>query len=160
MFSTIIIIECDKSFTRTDALQKHMRIQHGEIILPSTKRPGPSAPSTTTSTTTNSKRSKIRANSIDSNNDHEDQDEEQQSTSIQVTEGETNWTEEELEIFEQNPNLSKNFLAYVLVKAKFNYALGEHEDLAGELEALGVREGLLGGQCEELLRGILRKELS
>ena len=33
------LLECDKSFTRTDALQKHMRVQHHENLPPTRKPP-------------------------------------------------------------------------------------------------------------------------
>lgn len=37
--SDLLVSECDKSFTRTDALQKHMRVQHHENMAPSRKPP-------------------------------------------------------------------------------------------------------------------------
>lgn len=138
--------ECDKSFTRTDALQKHMRIQHGETILPSRRPPS-------------KKRKTARANSMDSVLDGKGEDDDGTVAGDDEEDKEIAWTEEKLNVFEQHPTLSRHFVAYVVEKAKWAYLLGEHEGLLGELEALGTREAELGAECEELLKRVLRKEV-
>lgn len=142
--------ECDKSFTRTDALQKHMRIQHQETIVATRKPPS-------------KKRKTARANSMDSQDptspvkggggvgeDDAGVDEEDLAPV---------WTEEEEQLFEKHPELDRVFVAYVVAKAKWAYLMGEHEGLLNELEGLGVREAELGSECEVLLRRIMGKEL-
>lgn len=132
--------ECDKSFTRLDALQKHLRIQHGETILPSRRPP-----------TKKKKGGKGAASDSDAPDEGsvaggEDEDEGEQ------------WTEEELRLFDQHPEKSRGFVAYVLLRAKWTAAMGEAEGLASEAEALGLRESELKAQVDELLSRIMRKE--
>ncbi|KAM0755088.1 hypothetical protein T439DRAFT_322143 [Meredithblackwellia eburnea MCA 4105] len=142
--------ECDKSFTRTDALQKHMRTQHKEVITTARKPPG------------NSKKGKgARAGSVDSMFDGDDA-----STTLGDDDGtggageEAPLTEEEQILLDKHPEASKNFLCYVLAKAKWAYLMGEHEGAAAELEALTSREEQLEEECEALVKKIMQRELS
>lgn len=149
--------ECDKSFTRTDALQKHMRVQHGEQIAPVRNVPGQDAPVAAASApakSTGGKRGKKRAAS---HADSEDADLMGGGT-LDDDGVEPEWTEEELALFARHPEYSRAWLAWVVIKARVRYAQQEHEGLLSELEALGARESLLGAQCEELTRRVLRRE--
>ncbi|GAA5944867.1 C2H2-type zinc finger protein [Sporobolomyces koalae] len=141
--------ECDKSFTRTDALQKHMRIQHGDKIL--TGRRPPSNKKAKAA----SKRD--RANSEDSQFDdagsmHEDDPEHSNVANIPTS-------AEEMMALNSHPDLSPEFVGYVIQKAKYNYLIREHEELGHELESLQAREDELRVECNELLNRILRDEL-
>ena len=138
--------ECDKSFTRTDALQKHMRTQHGEVIAPTRKPP--------------TKKRAPRAGSADSVADVPFKDDDASTTLGDEDEDlEPLWTEEELELFDRHPTLGHNFAGFVVLKAKRAYLMSQHEGAAAELEALGVREAELGAECDELLRRVMRKEV-
>ncbi|GAA5883143.1 hypothetical protein JCM16303_006111 [Sporobolomyces ruberrimus] len=147
--------ECDKSFTRTDALQKHMRIQHGDKII--TGRRPPSKKSKNAS----GRRGGDRANSEDSQFDDENpaggEDpsgvEEDPNSAANVI------TVEETMAFDRHPELSQEFVGYVVGKAKYCHLIKEHEELGHELEALQTREDELRMECEVLLKGILRKEV-
>ncbi|KAK4702100.1 hypothetical protein P7C70_g4124, partial [Phenoliferia sp. Uapishka_3] len=141
--------ECDKSFTRTDALQKHMRTQHKEVIGPSRRPPSKKA-----------RTAAARAGSIDSADTPFDGGDNAGAGGDDEDDGlEPVWNEEELELFEKHPGVSRVFLGYVVEKAKWAYAMGQHEGMAAEVEALGIREAELGAECEELLRRVMRKEL-
>ncbi|KAL8277584.1 hypothetical protein RQP46_010016 [Phenoliferia psychrophenolica] len=141
--------ECDKSFTRTDALQKHMRTQHGEVIAP-TRRPP-------------TKKRAARAGSIDSVLDVSFGGAKDDDASTTLGDDEEDlellWTEEEQETFDRHPTLGHPFVGYVVLKAKWAYLMGQHEGAAAELEALGIREAELGAECDELLRRVMRKEV-
>lgn len=126
-----------------------MRIQHGEIILP-TRRPP---------TKKSKKAAAARAGSVDSLEGGDDDsvhggagDEDDDGA------GGEQWTEEELRLFEEHPEKSRGFVAYVVLRAKWTAAMGEAEGLAAEAEVLGLREAELKGECEELVQGIMRKE--
>lgn len=68
-------------------------------------------------------------------------------------------TTEETMAFDKHPELSQEFVGYIIGKAKYGYLIREHEELGHELEALQAREDELRMECEELLKGILRKEI-
>lgn len=129
-----------------------MRIQHGEIILP-TRRP-PSKKS--------KKAAAARAGSVDSDGGADDdstfgggggeEDEEGGGG------GGEQWSEEELRAFQEHSEKSRGFVAYVLLRAKWAAAMGEHEGLSGQVEVLGGREAELKGECEELIKKIMVKE--
>ncbi|KAI5478261.1 zinc finger, C2H2-type, Ino80 complex subunit Iec1 [Pseudohyphozyma bogoriensis] len=135
--------QCDKSFTRTDALQKHMRIQHSESLPPTRKPP-----------TKNPNKKKTRAGSFDSTVDDDGGTQVGEDEDVPIV-----WSEEELELFERHPESDRFFLAYVLAKAKVAYSLGEHEGLVNELEGLGWREAELAAECDSLLERIMAKEV-
>lgn len=148
--------ECDKSFTRTDALQKHMRNQHGEGKLPAAASATPA-----TSKKSQSKRG-ARAGSFDSNageldDDFPAPDDEQDPDDLGA--GADTWSDADMALFAQHPDMSREALAYIVAKAKWRYLLNEHEGLLHEAEALGSREKQLKEQCGELVDQILRKEL-
>lgn len=62
-------------------------------------------------------------------------------------------------MFAKHPGVGKGFLSYVVAKAKWAFLVGEHEGMAGEVEALGIREAEMGAECEELVKLIMRKEV-
>lgn len=124
-----------------------MRIQHGEIILP-TRRP-PSKKS--------KKAAAARAGSIDSEAGADD-DSTFGGGGEEDEEAGEQWSEEELRAFQQHSEKSRGFVAYVLLRAKWAAAMGEHEGLSGEVEVLGGREAELKGECEELIKRIMVKE--
>ncbi|GAA5969267.1 hypothetical protein JCM3765_002307 [Sporobolomyces pararoseus] len=153
--------ECDKSFTRTDALQKHMRVQHGDKII--TGRRPPSKKSTNHN---NNSRNKQRANSEDSQFDDDNSTHPQATTEDPLAAGEDDPNHpinlisvEENMAFHQHPELSQEFVGYVIQKAKYSHLIKEHEELGHELEGLVARENELKMECEELLKGILRNEI-
>ncbi|SCZ97593.1 BZ3500_MvSof-1268-A1-R1_Chr4-3g07278 [Microbotryum saponariae] len=152
--------ECDKSFTRTDALQKHMRIQHGDRILPSRKPP---LKKRKAATALGARASSVESESgttlHESNLDEEllplgpDDGEDLMNTH------DVQWSPDELEVFKRHSECSREFLAYVLLKAQWRAALQEQETLASEVEVIGTREAELASQCEDLVRHILQREL-
>ncbi len=143
--------ECDKSFTRTDALQKHMRIQHREQIAhgrrPQQKKAGGGG--------------RRRAGSVDSGagDEPEGGPGAADAAAAEDADAEPVWTEDELRLFGQHPERSKYVVGYVVERAKMQYGMKEHEGLLHELEALGAREAELGAECEELLRKVMRNEV-
>lgn len=143
----ILGTECDKAFTRTDALQKHMRVQHGEVILPGRRPP--------------SKKSRTarsgRAGSVDSGDGAHDDDEAGASEDEDAKEPE--WDADDEAAFAEHPKLGRGFVGYVVMRAKFEYAIKENEERAHQVEVLATREAELGAQCEELLRRIMRNEI-
>ncbi|SCV69340.1 BQ2448_2360 [Microbotryum intermedium] len=158
---TYICSECDKSFTRTDALQKHMRIQHGDRILPSRKPPpkkrkvtsvaGARAPSVESEGGTTMPESDLQGEELLALGPDEGED--------PMNTQDMQWSTDELEVFKQHPGCSRDFLAYILLKAQWRAALQEQEILASELEVVGSREAELASQCEELVKYILQREL-
>lgn len=127
-----------------------MRIQHGEIILP-TRRP-PSKKS--------KKAAAARAGSVDSMDGGADDDSTFGGGGEDDDEGlgGEQWSEEELRAFNEHPQKSKGFVAYVLLRAKWASAMGEQEGMAGEMEVLGGREAELKAECEELIKKVMMKE--
>lgn len=152
--------ECDKSFTRTDALQKHMRIQHGEGT--SSAAAGKKAQASTSKKGTTGAKKGGRAGSYDSTGDADDDFpapfEEQDLDDSSAGAGDA-WTESDLALFARHPDMSRDAVAYVVAKAKWRYLLSEHEGLLHEAEALGTREMQLKAQCGDLVDRIMRKEL-
>lgn len=131
-----------------------MRIQHGEIILP-TRRP-PSKKSKKAAAA-----AAARAGSVDSFDGGADDDSafgggggEDDDEGL----GGEQWSEEEVKLFNEHPEKSKGFVAYVLLRAKWASALGEQEGMAGQVEVLGGREAELKAECEELIKRVMMKE--
>lgn len=116
-----------------------MRIQHGEVILPSRRPPS------------KKKKSTARAGSADSDGEESIAGGEEDDQAEQ-------WTEEEQRLFDLHPEQSKGFVAYVVLRAKWAAAMGEAEGLAGEAEVLGLREAELKAECEELVKRVMRRE--
>lgn len=170
--------ECDKSFTRTDALQKHMRVQHGDKIVAGRQPPGSKSAADADGDAGKGgggrgkgKKRKTRAGSDDSafgaGGGGGDDDGSFYGGGAGVGEGgedgdeglATAYGADELAAFAAHPHLSHEFVAYVLAKAKYAYLIGEHEGLADELEALVARENELQMEKDELVKGVLRKEI-
>ncbi|GAA5866252.1 hypothetical protein JCM8547_007217 [Rhodosporidiobolus lusitaniae] len=155
--------ECDKSFTRTDALQKHMRVQHGDNIVASRKPAGggddgEGAPSKGKGKgKAKGKKRGARADSEDSAFDDDG--------ALAPAPGEGGddagpaYSADELHAASLHPELSADFVTYVVAKAKYAYVVQEHEGLVNEAEAVGLREAELRAECEALVRGIMRKEV-
>ncbi|GAA5992128.1 hypothetical protein JCM10908_001779 [Rhodotorula pacifica] len=166
--------ECDKSFTRTDALQKHMRIQHGDKIVAGRRPPGNAATAAGDGTSlaeskpSRSKKRKARAASDDSmfggggggaadddgaygeggGGDKDDNGEDFPAL-----------TNDEIRACNEHPHLATHFVAHVIAKAKYAYALREYEEMANEYEALAARENELAMEKDALVAAILRKEM-
>lgn len=151
-----------------------MRIHHQEIILPTR---GPSAVVVSSSSTapkappTGHAHGKKRKRATSENSFGGGGDGEGEGEGEREEEEIVNWTEEEEEWYtalkrraeEQGGEAAwgtgRNFVAYVVEKAKFSYVGKEHEGLCHELEVLGARESELGAECEVLLRRVLRAEM-
>ncbi|GAA6052132.1 hypothetical protein JCM3770_001236 [Rhodotorula araucariae] len=166
--------ECDKSFTRTDALQKHMRVQHGDVILAARAPPrtGDDAPAPSKK----AKKAKGKRGAREASDDSGfgggaggggagdddaaftpgggggggDDDEA----------GGWSYGADELAAMHAHPDVPATIVAYALVKAKAAFLVGEHEGLAHELEALTRREQELAAETDALLRLVMRKELA
>lgn len=161
--------ECDKSFTRTDALQKHMRIQHGDKIVAGRRPPGQQGQAgegAAEPRPSRSKKRKARAASEDSMfGGAGDDDPSYVATGADAAgaEGEGDevppLTNDEVRACNEHPHLAPHFVAHVVAKAKYAYALREHEELANEYEALAAREGELAMEKDALVAAILRKEV-
>lgn len=161
--------ECDKSFTRTDALQKHMRVQHGDKIVAGRKPPGSAAagedgapPAATGKKGKGKKRA--RAGSDDSGFGMDDDSAYAPPAGGAGGEGgadddELVFAPDELAAMQLHQDLSPYFVAHALAKAKAAFLLREHDELANELEALQKREMELEMEKEALLMRVLRDEV-
>ncbi|GAA6021252.1 hypothetical protein JCM10207_002589 [Rhodosporidiobolus poonsookiae] len=154
--------ECDKSFTRTDALQKHMRVQHGDNIVAARKPPGSSADAEGGGGGGGGKKGKkkkgrgARADSEDSAFGAAIDD---AAAAEGGEEAEVEYAPDEVAAMHAHPELGPAFVGYVVGKAKRAWLMREHEGLANELEGLQGREAELRAECEELVRAIMRKEV-
>ena len=126
-----------------------MRIQHREQIAPG-RRP---------QTKKGGAGGRRRAGSVDSVEDAEANGAGDGAGPGEDTDAEPVWTEDDLSLFDRHPDQSKFLVGYVVERAKWQYAVGEHEGLLHEAEALGAREAELGAECEELLRRCLTREV-
>ncbi|GAA5869288.1 hypothetical protein JCM3774_004194 [Rhodotorula dairenensis] len=162
--------ECDKSFTRTDALQKHMRVQHGDKIVAGRRPPGQSATadsgSIAESKPSRSKKRKARAASDDSMfgggpGDDDGGVDGSGGGGVDGVDGEDfpALSADEVRACNEHPHLATHFVAHVVVKAKYAYALREFEELANEYEALAARENELQMEKDQLVAAILTKEI-
>ncbi|GAA5994316.1 hypothetical protein JCM11641_001814 [Rhodosporidiobolus odoratus] len=146
--------ECDKSFTRTDALQKHMRVQHGENTVQPRKTAEPG---------TGKAKSKKKGGGRAAREASEDSSFGPGAGEDEPVAAEEDaapqYSVDEIAAMHAHPELGHEFVAYVVAKAKYAYLIAEHEGLAGELEALQSREAELAAEKEELLKGIMRREL-
>jgi len=148
--------ECDKSFTRTDALQKHMRLTHDEILPMSRKPP-----------TKKRKLNEGDAASVDGVKREADADEENDGGEVDVTNSEIVPTEngveedspEMIQLFQQMPEHSTDFLRYIVAAVKHRYIMGEHESLLAELEVCRRKENALCTQKDAILDQIFASEL-
>ena len=141
------MIECDKSMSRLDAVQKHLRGIHGDIIHVG----GPN--------TTTKRRKPNRAGSVESDSTSRPLAPEELAPRQATTSTEIVWTENERAWAGRFEGCSMEYVGYVVEKAKFNYLLKEHEGMLAELEVLMTSEAEMGTECDELLDMIMRKEL-
>ncbi|GAA6063058.1 hypothetical protein JCM10212_003003 [Sporobolomyces blumeae] len=155
--------ECDKSFTRTDALQKHMRVQHGDKIVTARRPPNKKKLAAARSGRAGSDDSGFGGGGIgDEDASFVDGGGEEgdfeagggTGAGAAIATG-----QEELDAIHAHPELSPEFVSYVVGKAKYGHLIKEHEGMAHELEALKTRELELEMECEELLKGILRNQV-
>ena len=165
--------ECDKSFTRTDALQKHMRVQHGDKIVAGRRPPGQAAGagadsgSIAESKPSRSKKRKARAGSDDSmfgaggvgDDDFGGGDGTGGGDGLDGEEFPA-FSADEVRACNEHPHLATHFVAHVVVKAKYAYCLREYEEMANEYEALAARENELQMEKDHLVAAILRKEMA
>ncbi|KAG0655371.1 hypothetical protein C6P46_001027 [Rhodotorula mucilaginosa] len=167
--------ECDKSFTRTDALQKHMRVQHGDKIVAGRRPPGQAAAadsgSVAESKPSRSKKRKARAGSDDSMFGGGGAGDDDflgggggggDGTGADGLDGEEfpAFSADEVRACNEHPHLATHFVAHVVVKAKYAYCLREYEEMANEYEALVARENELQMEKDQLVAAILRKEVA
>ncbi|GAA5837999.1 hypothetical protein JCM11251_006819 [Rhodosporidiobolus azoricus] len=165
--------ECDKSFTRTDALQKHMRVQHGDIIITAASHTRPKAGDDDGLAPAKKGKGKGKGKKGARGKRAESEDsafgaagggggaDEEYAPPPGADDDPSafSYDPSSLSAMALNPALPPDFVAYIVNKAKYRYLLNEHEGLAGELEALRAREAELGAEREVLLRGILRREV-
>lgn len=178
--------ECDKSFTRTDALQKHMRVQHGDKIVAAKggaggegSAPGGSAGGATAATRGGGagagkkgkgKAGKRGAAAAGLSDDSADEAMALDGDGDYASPGgggggadaslDVAYSPDELHAMNLHADLPPAFVAHVVAKAKCAYVMREHEELAHELEALSRRERELEAENEALLRMVLRKEVA
>lgn len=148
--------ECDKSFSRSDALQKHVRVQHPEHFAAS--KPTAAPP---TSTKKRSSTKPKRSGSIDSSVQGDDAPPPPPSPApgTVVEEEEEAWSDDELKLFAAHPDLEKDYAAYVLARAKQAWLQEEHRQLMLLDEASGIRVTHLDRDCERLVQAITKREL-
>ncbi|GAA5886553.1 hypothetical protein JCM6882_001685 [Rhodosporidiobolus microsporus] len=166
--------ECDKSFTRTDALQKHMRVQHGDVIITAASHARPKAGDDEGGPPSKKAKGKGKGKGKRGKREASEDsafggagggggggDDDYAPPAGQSGEDDAPFTygPSELAAMAANPSLSPDFVAYVVAKAQYRFLLNEHEGLAGELEALRAREAELGAEREVMVRGILRREV-
>ncbi|GAA6044040.1 hypothetical protein JCM8097_001384 [Rhodosporidiobolus ruineniae] len=167
--------ECDKSFTRTDALQKHMRVQHGDNIVAARKPPGGAAGADEDGGGGTSKGKKGKGKGKKGGRAAREMSDDSAFGAAAVEDdgaggaggagagGEDDaplaFAADELSAMALHPELSADFVAYVVAKAKYAYLIGEHEGMVNELEALRDRERELRMENEALLQGVMRKEV-
>ncbi|BGP50975.1 hypothetical protein JCM10450v2_006901 [Rhodotorula kratochvilovae] len=166
--------ECDKSFTRTDALQKHMRVQHGDVIVAARAPPRAGAGGDDTPAPTKKGKGKGKKRAREGSDDSGfggggggaagDDDAAFAPGGGGGGAGdegdEIAYGADELLALHTHADLPPAFVAYTLAKAKAAYLMREHEGMAHELEGLSARERELEGEREALLRLVMRKELS
>ncbi|GAA5900409.1 hypothetical protein JCM8208_005354 [Rhodotorula glutinis] len=175
--------ECDKSFTRTDALQKHMRVQHGDKIVAAGRAPGSAAPEAGPSSTARAgagrkgkgRGKRAREGSDDSGFGGPD-DGGMGGSGLGGDDGDyapgggldgssgsaladIAYSPDEVRAIQTHVDLPASFVAHVVAKAKTAYVLREHEQLAHEFEALSKRERELEMENDVLLRAVLRREV-
>ncbi|BGP19352.1 hypothetical protein JCM10213_006858 [Rhodosporidiobolus nylandii] len=151
--------ECDKSFTRTDALQKHMRVQHGDNIVAARKPPGAGGESGAPSKSKKKKGGRAAREASDDSAFGGGADDLPTAGGDEGEDGALQYAPDELAAMHAHPELSSEFVGYVVAKAKVAYLMAEHEGLAGELEALKAREAEMEMERDVLLKGIMRKEI-
>ncbi|KAK4047183.1 hypothetical protein OIO90_006292 [Microbotryomycetes sp. JL221] len=182
------IAECDKTFTRTDALLKHLRHHHGQEGQDAAAAAlGGNASNASNfvaaaavaaakekSTKNNSKKRKTSIDSDEGGQDEGDVDFNDESSSVLLVAEKTGRSIEELLKLDQDElDLLSNqahkqhegfkdgwAMLYVVLKAKHKFALQQHEELLNEVEGLGTRRMELEGQCDELLEKVLSKEIN
>ncbi|KAH8926877.1 hypothetical protein BT69DRAFT_1347659 [Atractiella rhizophila] len=144
--------ECDKSFTRTDALQKHMKIHHNE---------GPLVVSNATPNKSRNTPRKGRG-AVKDEDELEEGDVDMlpaEDESANVESEDERPSQEEMQAMSMHPDKSPYFIRYVIAKAKHRYALEHNESLKVELEQLNRKvHGLLAAK-EECMDRILKAEL-
>ncbi|GAA5920805.1 hypothetical protein JCM3775_003959 [Rhodotorula graminis] len=177
--------ECDKSFTRTDALQKHMRVQHGDKIVAAGRAPGSAAPDAGGPSSAvragagrkgKGRGKRAREGSDDSAFGGPD-DGGMGGSGLGGDDGDyapgggggggdagggladIAYSPDEVRAIQTHVDLPASFVAHVVAKAKAAYVLREHEQLAHECEALSKRERELEMENDVLLRAILRREV-
>lgn len=168
--------ECDKTFSRTDALAKHVRVSHGEIL--------PSLRNLTGSNKLGSGKRTKPENESDGEEDGHPQTEEQFAYPIETPKrkeeslldlvnpqgklfdeavDEDLRTEEERKGLEELklkfPSSDPMFLELVLMKAKIKFVLGERELLKAELKMLENKENSVKKQKDRYLDEIISKQL-
>lgn len=133
--------------SRLDAVQKHLRSIHGDVILVG----GPN--------TTTKRRKPNRAGSVDSDHTSRPLALEESAPTEAPASTAIVWTENEWAWAGRFEGCSIEYVGYVVEKAKINYLLKEHEGMLAELEVLMTSEAEMGTECDELLNMIMRKEL-
>jgi len=181
--------ECDKSFTRTDALQKHMRVQHGDKIVAAGRAPGSAAPEAGPAAASGARtgagrkgkgRGK-RAREASDDSGFGGPDDGVGGSGLGGDDGDyapgggggggdgsfsggaaladIAYSPDEVRAIQTHVDLPAAFVAHVVAKAKAAYVLREHEQLAHECEALSKRERELEMENDVLLRAVLRREV-
>ncbi|MBW0498015.1 hypothetical protein O181_037730 [Austropuccinia psidii MF-1] len=166
--------ECDKTFSRTDALAKHVRVSHGESLPP-------------LRTPNNFKSNPSGSNKrIKAENDSEQEEELAAAEEISLEpikkaepdlldiinpagklfddaiDEDLRTGEERKEIQELSlkfPSIDQTYLEYVLMKAKIKFVLGERELLKAELQILETKEESVRRQKDSFLDEIMKRQL-
>ncbi|KAK4047077.1 hypothetical protein OIV83_005640 [Microbotryomycetes sp. JL201] len=173
--------ECDRTFTRSDALSKHLRHHHPGVVNPNaastSTEVGASAFAKAPTKPASKRRRTVRATSVDSDDAgaqyddadgaHAGDDGIQPVNLEPARDLETLLTlsREETDLLNKFATTSNDTLTdgwavlYVVLKAKHEFASKEHQELVHELQALGTREMQLKGQCDELMERVLKTEV-
>ena len=152
--------ECDKSFTRADALQKHMKTVHSEI-LPPTRKPA-------------RKRKAGELESLDGDDLIKDEDLDSGSLMGDTMDGQSDagafqtvMAQDSYEddgdhvklALSQHPDQDPDFVRYVVLLAQQSYLANERDALSAEMDALQRKEDQLATEKDKLLQQVLDKEL-
>jgi hypothetical protein len=177
--------ECDKSFTRTDALQKHMRVQHQES-LPLSRKPPTKKRKVNKDDDAASSIVDIKKEDAGGPGGDDDDYEAPRTATHHQPEGtaegaaaggdptaEQDDEDEEdeamiLDLFNGGEDAaaagatsftSPDQLRYAVALARYRYVISEHEVLLGELEMLRANEARVLEQKDQWLDAVLRKEI-
>lgn len=171
--------ECDKTFSRTDALAKHVRVSHGEPLPPGRKT---SAPGNSLKKIKGEDSEGEDAENYDepgmegigevagrSTGDGDEEKEDllkimKMDSKLQNDEvDEEGRTAEERKVLEdlkiKYPPTDPAFLELLILRAKFKFLLGEKEILEAELKALEHKEGSIKRHKDFYLDSIMKHEL-
>lgn len=140
--------ECEKTFARMDALQKHSQVTHDSRLPPTRKPP--------------TKKRKIEDTASAAGGDEGTpavEGEEDLKPTFEATDEATDDDEPLQRAIASHPTEAPDYVRYIVAAAKYKYAMSEHASLADELDLLTAQEGALREEKDTLVEQVATKEL-